>query len=262
MMEGAIDLEPLDLTINSRFSVYFSAKDNNTESGPGVGESTRILFRVVGEAELRTDLLRREKEQRQIVNEVTKKQDILLTDLGALAAEFVEIDILDRSSKERLANLQKAQKNLSIDVGNIVKRLKGMVLEIKNNRLEEEKGILQSRLNEKIIAPLELLTQQTFPSISLELDAARRMNDKLSRDKSFKVINEAQSYTVQVLKGVLMHMVRNEGYQQALNLLYEIQREQERMNQMTNKAKEKSLEGIVEDKKAESEAKKKEKSKK
>ena len=261
-MDGAIDLEPLDLTINSRFSVYFSAKDNNTESGPGVGESTRILFRVVGEAELRTDLLRREKEQRQIVSELTKKQDILLTDLGAIAAEFVEIDILDRSSKERLANLQKAQKNLSVGVGNTVKRLKGMVLEIKNNRLEEEKGILQSRLNEKIIAPLELLTQQTFPSISLELDAARRMNDKLSRDKSFKVINEAQSYTVQVLKGVLMHMVRNEGYQQALNLLYEIQREQERMNQMTNKAKEKSLEGIVEDKKAESEAKKKEKSKK
>ena len=137
-----------------------------------------------------------------------------------------------------------------------------MVLEIKNNRLEEEKGILQSRLNEKIIAPLELLTQQTFPSISLELDAARRMNDKLSRDKSFKVINEAQSYTVQVLKGVLMHMVRNEGYQQALNLLYEIQKEQERMNQMTNKAKEKSLEGIVEDKKAESKANKEEKSKK
>ena len=262
MMDGAIDLEPLDLTINSRFSVYFSAKDNNTESGPGVGESTRILFRVVGEAELRTDLLRREKEQRQIVNEVTKKQDILLTDLGALAAEFVEIDILDRSSKERLANLQKAQKNLSIDVGNIVKRLKGMVLEIKNNRLEEEKGILQSRLNEKIIAPLESLTQQTFPSISLELDAARRMNDKLNRDKSFKVINSAQRYTVQVLKGVLVHMVRNEGYQQALNLLYEIQKEQERMNQMTNKAKEKSLEGIVEDKKAESKANKEEKSKK
>ncbi len=262
MMEGAIDLEPLDLTINSRFSVYFSAKDNNTESGPGVGQSTRILFRVVGEAELRTDLLRREKEQRQIVNEVTKKQDILLTDLGALAAEFVEIDILDRSSKERLANLQKAQKNLSIDVGNIVKRLKGMVLEIKNNRLEEEKGILQSRLNEKIIAPLESLTQQTFPSISLELDAARRMNDKLNRDKSFKVINAAQRYTVQVLKGVLVHMVRNEGYQQALNLLYEIQKEQERMNQMTNKAKEKSLEGIVEDKKAESKANKEEKSKK
>ena len=135
-------------------------------------------------------------------------------------------------------------------------------MEIKNNRLEEEKGILQSRLNEKIIAPLELLTQQTFPSISLELDAARRMNDKLNRDKSFRVINAAQRYTVQVLKGVLVHMVRNEGYQQALNLLYEIQKEQERMNQMTNKAKEKSLEGIVEDKKSESEAKKKEKSKK
>ena len=262
ILDGVIDLEPLDLTVNSRFSLFFSAKDNNTESGPGVGESTRMLFRVVGEAELRTDLLRREKEQRQIVNEVTKKQDILLTDLGALSAELVDVDLLNRSSKERLANLQKAQKNLSVDVLNIVKRLKGMVMEIKNNRLEEEKGILQSRLMDKIITPLEALTQQTFPSVLLELDAARRMNDRINREKSFKVINASQRYTVQILRGVLVHMVRNEGYQQALNLLYEIQREQERMNQMTNKAKEKSLEGIVEDKKADSKVIEEEKSEK
>jgi hypothetical protein len=262
ILDGVIDLEPLDLTVNSRFSLFFSAKDNNTKSGPSVGESTRMLFRVVGEAELRTDLLRREKEQRQIVTEVTKKQDILLTDLGALAAELVDVDVLDRSSKERLANLQKAQKNLSVDVINIVKRLKVMVMEIKNNRLEEEKGILQSRLMDKIITPLEALTQQTFPSILLELDAARRMNDRINREKSFKVINEAQRYTVQILRGVLVHMVRNEGYQQALNLLYEIQREQERMNQMTNKAKDKSLEGIVEDKKADFKANESEKSEK
>ena len=44
-------------------------------------------------------------------------------------------------------------------------------------------------------------------------------------------------------------MVRNEGYQQALNLLYEIQRAQERMNKMTTKAKEESLEDIVKEKK-------------
>jgi len=137
-----------------------------------------------------------------------------------------------------------------------------MVMEIKNNRLEEDKGILQSRLMDKIITPLEALTQQTFPSILLELDAARRMNDRINREKSFKVINEAQRYTVQILRGVLVHMVRNEGYQQALNLLYEIQREQERMNQMTNKAKEKSLEGIVEDKKADFKANESEKSEK
>ena len=44
-------------------------------------------------------------------------------------------------------------------------------------------------------------------------------------------------------------MVRNEGYQQALNLLYENQRAQERMNKMTTKAKEASLEDIVKEKK-------------
>ena len=54
---------------------------------------------------------------------------------------------------------------------------------------------------------------------------------------------------IQTLKEILVHMVRNEGYQQALNLLYEIQRAQERMNKMTTKAKEASLEDIVKEKK-------------
>ena len=67
--------------------------DNDTVTGPKSGESTKILLRVVGEAELRTDLLRREKEQRQILTEMIKKQDLLLTDTGALAAECREIKV-------------------------------------------------------------------------------------------------------------------------------------------------------------------------
>ena len=164
--QGVVSIKDTEFTLDGIRSIVASGDSNQIDESEGrvvLICGTEFAFTKISLLEEEFNLSAqglREKEQRQIVNEVTKKQDILLTDLGALAAEFVEIDILDRSSKERLANLQKAQKNLSVGVGNTVKRLKGMVLEIKNNRLEEEKGILQSRLNEKIIAPLELLTQR------------------------------------------------------------------------------------------------------
>ena len=209
-----------------------------------------MLFRIVGEAELRTDLLRREKEQRQLITESIKKQDLILTDSGAIAAELIDIDELTRENKERMATLQKNQKNLGNDISNVVRALKGMVMEIKNNKLEEDDGILQSRLNEKVIDPLVILTSQSLPSIAIELDEVRRINDKELRSVKFKAINESQLYVIQTLREVLIHMVRNEGYQQALNLLYEIQRAQERMNKMTTKAKEESLKNVIEEKRS------------
>ena len=149
-----------------------------------------------------------------------------------------------------MATLQKNQKNLGNDISNVVRALKGMVMEIKNNKLEEDDGILQSRLNEKVIDPLVVLTSQSLPSIAIELDEVRRINDKELRSVKFKAINESQLYVIQTLREVLIHMVRNEGYQQALNLLYEIQRAQERMNKMTTKAKEESLKNVIEEKRS------------
>lgn len=247
-LNGVFDLNGLDIPLNSRFSMLFSAKDNNEVSGPNVGESTRILLRVVGEAELRTDLLRREKEQRQILLELVKKQDLLLTDTGALAAELLDIDILGRSEKERLAELQKRQKLLSVNINNIVKRLDGMVSEIINNRLEDDDGILKQRLRQKVIVPLGSLVDEVIPVAALELDSSRRILEKDSRNESMRVAEQFQFTALEVMKEVLVHMVRNEGYQQAVNLLYEIQRAQERMNKMTAKAKEESLSNVVREK--------------
>ena len=247
-LDGGFDLNGLDIPLNSRFSMLFSAKDNNEVSGPNVGESTRILLRVVGEAELRTDLLRREKEQRQILLELVKKQDLLLTDTGALAAELLDIDILGRSEKERLAELQKRQKLLSVNINNIVKRLDGMVSEIINNRLEDDDGILKQRLRQKVIVPLGSLVKEVIPVAALELDSSRRILEKDSRNESMRVGGQFQVTALEIMKEVLVHMVRNEGYQQAVNLLYEIQRAQERMNEMTAKAKEESLSNVVREK--------------
>lgn len=246
-LDEAIELGPLEVPVNSRLGLQFRASDNDSVTGPKIGESTKILLRVVGEAELRTDLLRREKEQRQILSEMIKKQDLLLTDASALAAECREIKALDPSQRERLVGLQKRQKLLASNLKPIVFRLKGMLQEIINNRLEEEDGVLKARLREKVIVPLAGLQQGALPSAAVGLDAARRIAGLEQRNAAFAAVEEAQHNAIEIMREVLIHMVRNEGYQQAVNLLYEIQRAQERMRLKTIKAKEEALDKVLRD---------------
>ncbi len=247
-LDGGVELAPLEIPVNSRLSLQFTARDNDTVNGPKRGESTKILLRVVGEAELRTDLLRREKEQRQLIAEMVKKQDLLLTDTAAMAAECREVDRLTPSQRERVVGLQKRQKLMGSNLAPVVSRLEGMVQEIVNNRLEEEDGVLKARLTEKVIVPMRALRENLIPSAAIELDAARRAAAPEERAEAFEAAGVAQRATIESMREILMHMVRNEGYQQAVNLLYEIQRAQERMRLMTKKAKDEALEGVVREK--------------
>ena len=246
-LNGAVELSPLEIPVNSRLGLQFKATDNDSVTGPKAGESTKILLRVVGEAELRTDLLRREKEQRQVLTEMIKKQDLLLTDTAALAAECREIEALDPSQRERIVALQKRQKLLGSNLTPVVSRLEGMLQEIINNRLEEEDGVLKARLSEKVIVPLSALLEGAIPAAAVGLDSARRSEGLQQRNEFFVSVEGAQRNVISVMREVLVHMVRNEGYQQAVNLLYEIQRAQERMRAMTKKAKEEALGEVLED---------------
>ncbi len=240
-LDGAIELPPLDIPVNARISLQFAARDNDTVSGPKVGESTKILLRVVGEAELRTDLLRREKEQRQVLEEMLKKQDLLLTDSAALAAECRTIEQLDPSQRERVMGLQKRQKLMGSNLRPLIARLQTIVQEIANNRLEDEDGILKARLTDKVITPMIAVAKELVPTAAIELEAARRETDAGRRSDAFAAAGLAQRAAIDAMREILLNMVRNEGYQLAVNLLYEIQRAQERMRKMTDQAKESAL---------------------
>ena len=117
------------------------------------------------------------------------------------------------------------------------------------NKIEEEDGVLKARLSSKVIGPLSDLLVGSIPAAAVGLDSARRGEDLQKRNDVFVEVGESQRAVISVMREVLVHMVRNEGYQQAVNLLYEIQRAQERMRTMTSKAKEEALKDVLQDKK-------------
>ena len=243
----AFELQPLDIAAGSRLSLQLKATDNNSVSGPGIGESTDMIVRVVSEAELRDDLLRREKDQRQLFSEMVDQQDVLLTECQALQALTRAESELSREQRGDVVRFQKRQKLLGDGLKPMIERLSNMVEEIRNNRLEDAKGVLQTRLMEKIIEPLKIIRVEHMALASDALDRVRRSETLNDRQQAFTNATGSQQRALKLMREVLVHMVKNEGYQQAVNLLYEIQKTQEDLRKRTETEKAKLLDPLLKD---------------
>jgi hypothetical protein len=247
-LDEAFDIESLDIPVGSRLSLRFQASDNDLVSGPKVGKSTELIVRVVSEAEMRDDLLRREKAQRELLAGIVDTQDLLLTECQGLLAETRSAGDLTSEQRSQVVRSQKKQKLLVKNILPIVERLRGMILEIGNNKLEEKDGVLQERLRERIIEPLDDLTRNELALASEYLERVRRSKEIEERKVLFTAAVTNQQSALKQLRAILVHMVKNESYQQAVNLLYEIQKSQQDLRARTDTEKAKLLENVLEPK--------------
>jgi hypothetical protein len=245
--EDAIELAPLKIPTGTGFSFRFEAADNDDISGPNVGRSSEFLVRVVTEEELRTDLLRREKEQRQEFERLVKNQDGLVTDSRALQAAVKDQANLTTEQKDQLLQYHKRQKLVGQNTGAIAERMAGIVIEVQNNRLEEEGGRLQTRLTKEIVEPMQAVAEELIPQAFALLDKTRR-NAASPEERSAAIAEaiERQNEAAARMKEILEHMVKAEGFQEAVNLLYEIQKAQTEVNDQTNKARQERIKRILE----------------
>ncbi|MGY8688002.1 MAG: hypothetical protein ACKVHP_09745, partial [Verrucomicrobiales bacterium] len=229
----AFEIESLDIPAGSRLSLHLMAIDNDIVSGPKVGESTKMIVRVVSEAELRDDLLRREKDQRQLVAEMVDQQDLLLTESQGLLAQTRDVAVLTSEQRSQSVRFEKRQKLLGGGLMPLVGRLRGMVAEIQNNKLEDADGVLQERLRDRIIDPLQALAENELNLASEYLGRVRRAKKAEERRIVFTAAVNNQQIALKRLRAILVHMVKNESYQQAVNLLYEIQKSQDDLRKRT-----------------------------
>lgn len=248
-LDEPFEIEALEIPAGSRLSFHLAATDNDVVTGPKIGKSTELIVRVVNEAELRDDLLRREKEQRQLVAELVDQQDLLLTECQALSAQTRTGDLSSEQRSEAV-RFVKRQNLVSNGLRPVVGRLRGMVAEITNNKLEDDDGVLRERLRERIIDPLEALTENELTLAAEYLSRLRRA-DAQERQVYFTAAITNQQAALKQLREILIHMVKNESYQQAVNLLYEIQKSQEDLRKRTEKEKESLLEKVLQDPKEE-----------
>jgi hypothetical protein len=241
----SIELEQLKLLVGSTLRIQFEASDNNDTAGPSVGRSTEFFLRVVGEAEFRSDLLRREKAERQNLERLWKAQNDLVTESRALAAVTNGSGSSNSNQLEQLQPIYNNQKQIGQKLTTLADRIASLAAEIENNRLPDPGGAFQNRLTNQIAEPLRMLASQEAPRLVQQLDEVRRSMQS-GTTLNLTHITAGQAEVADGMKHVLEQMLSSEGYQEAIDLLYEIQKAQSGVYEQTNKAREEQIKRILE----------------
>jgi hypothetical protein len=271
--KDVLDLEPLDIPTATGLTFHVAAADNDdyqddpaSPAGPNVGKSPDFTIRVVTDEELRSDLLRREKEQRQEFERLAGQQLELLTFSRELEAQLNSGD-LTAEQKQRLSQTPKQQKLISTNANSVTQRLSSIVIEIANNRLEEKEEEEESsagedadsatidktrrsigkRLSAKIVQPLIELQEAGFPAAVQKVEQARRTaNDTATAKTAIPELVKQQEEVHAAMLEILSEMSQAEGFQEVVNALYEVEKLERDVLEKTRKANEERQKGIIE----------------
>jgi len=241
---------PLDLPVGARLTLGVEAADNDTVSGPKVGASGVFSLKVVTEDELRAELLRREQEQRLEFERLLRDQRKLAENARALAAV---LDTLDRAFEDEddrlLASTEKRQRLVGGRCTAIAEQMAGILAEVENNRIEEERKAIRHRLAGKIIEPLRLLARRNVPEAADHLDRASNVKDGEAGARRAALADAIaeQDRIVAAMRDVLRNMVKWEGYQEAVTLLREVLRAQKNVSEKTLKEYQERIRSIFDE---------------
>lgn len=273
--KDVLDLEPLNIPTATGLTIHVAATDNDDyqdepsqPAGPNVGKSPDFTIRVVTDEELRSDLLRREKEQRQEFERLANQQLELLTFSRELEAQLGSGD-LTAEQKQKLAQTPKQQKLIATNANSVTQRLQSIVTEIANNRLEEEeesegsaessaddpdsavidksKRSIGKRLRTKIVEPLEVLQASGFPATIQKMEHARRVSGEAeTRLPAIQDLVKQQEEVHKQMLAILSEMSQAEGFQEVVNALYEVEKLEKDVLERTKKANDERQKGILE----------------
>ena len=124
-----------EAAVGDQVSVFAQAGDFDTVSGPNVGESTAMTFRIVTSEELLAEFNRREQEYRRQFERVVQSQERLRGKLLTLLGRMDEPAIRD-DLELRLAPLERRQRQIVSQVNVIRQQFEQVLAELAINRLD------------------------------------------------------------------------------------------------------------------------------
>lgn len=247
-----LEVQPLNLLPGTHLALHVEAKDNDTVSGPKVGISGTFSLRIVTEDELRNELLRREQEQRLEFERILADQQKLLENSRALEATLKRDPALAAKDRDLLAASEKLQRLVGGRCLAIAAQFTQILAEVESNRLEADPQVARERLHGRIIEPLELLARRGVLQAADLLDGARKAlptTEKQPKDESLAALADAakeQEELVKIMREILRHMVKWEGYQEAVNLLREVLKAQRNVHEETIREYQRRIQKIFE----------------
>lgn len=237
---AVLELEQMKLVPGTSLRFILQATDNQP-GGLGVGKSREFLLRVVTEEELLADLLRREIDQRKAFQAAYDAQLEIVSQtrqLAAAAGENVPPAQLREQRQSDLLGIHRGQRSVGTAVDAVAKRFEEFLVEVQNNRLDEEtkkvdpNRTIEARFDNEIIKPIRQLDQEDISAAVRNLDNCRRNLDNPT--ELTKAVNDTATVQERILermRTILAAMEDSENYQEVVNKLLEIKRAEERMQQ-------------------------------
>ena len=251
--ETSVDLRQQQVEAGRTLSLTVRARDNqpdDREDSVVWGRSKTMVFEVVTEAEFRADLLRREMEQTKVFEKLIERQEKLLTELNVLLAATPDQTETPESFQARRAQMAnqatREQNQIATLLVEISERFRGFLEEVVYNRVdeglsEEDAGQrIGDRLAQQIVEPLAAIDAQSMPEVLRGMEwVLRSTADDNELARSLQDTVPKGQRVLAEMKEVLNAMQRSQSFQELVNDLLAIKREEERLNkQVEDKKKE------------------------
>jgi hypothetical protein len=234
-----LEIEQFDLLPGTTLRFSMSGKDFYPDA-ENTGRSQEFLLRVVTEAELRSDLLLREIEQRQAFDQAYQAQLLLTTELQSI---ILKTKSADQGDAEFIAKLEQSlitatreQKSIGTQVVRIADRFEDFLVEVKNNKLDEAENELapdqqiEKRFDLRIIRPIRQMDENSIALSAQHMDHCRSLaSDPAGLKKAAAQAEIAQQETLRQMKIILSAMNDSEGFQKIINQIISIRNANDEM---------------------------------
>jgi len=210
-------------------ALWARAADYDDVSGPNVAESAEVSLRVVTTDELMAELSRREQEHRADFERLIDAQEQLRSSLLSAFGRFNAPDAPKDELAATLVPLERRQRNIAGSVNALRQQFEHILAELRVNQLNTREA--EKRLGTGIVEPLTVLARR---DLVLAADLIRRW----SRDgtpESASLIDPQQADVLLHMREVLARMIQYEGYQEAVNMLRDILRLENELNEETKR---------------------------
>jgi hypothetical protein len=251
------EVTPLDLSIGQTLILSIVATDRDDLNGPHETRSERYTFKVVSKEELLSVLYQRELNLRRQFEQILDETRGVQQDLIRHSIRVDERKTLvsggnsDADTKEKIAgistsvsacaerSLHAVRKN-KLECASIELAFRDIREELVNNALHTPQTL--SRLDDKIVKPLERINKQDYPNVDRSIGLFRQSNiDKNDPSSSITNAVDTLESMIKRMETVLAEMQKLETFQEALEQLKAIITKQEELRERLRKEQKKRL---------------------
>jgi hypothetical protein len=202
------------------------------------GRSTVFTLRIVTTEELLAELARRETEWRQEFEQILRLQEKIRDDLTAQAQSLRDTSLTFDEARRLYGEIERQQRSAGVRLRTVRRQFQDILDELEINR--QATRPVRRRLEGGVIGPMGRLVETEIPNAARLIQQLHSQFD----DETADLLNQIEDQIVGIMRDILTHMLKWEGFNEAVGLLREVLKLQEEINRKTREELDRQIEEL------------------